>query len=317
MFNLFDIISIFTYIYNMEKTINQQQSSEKENVQRLDREVVAVIGETENTLSDKAEGKDIVHNLRSLSKLKSKEWFLEKALEKYGDVFTYDLTNYSGIAGNKIKITCKIHGEFEKVPHTFLLKNCKTGCKQCGETRKNLSKTKSYSNFIEVANKKHSNKYTYPENEYVNRKSKIKIICPIHGEFIKKAQKHLSGQGCFKCKVNKMVDEGILVGGYCENLFEENPELKDKEAILYYISINNGEYYKVGITRTSVSNRINSLKCSSKRTFKTFEVLLEYKDTLYACFKKEQEILKKFAKDRVYTKVSTELFNKNVLTSLN
>lgn len=301
----------------MEKTINQQQSPEKGNVQRLDPEVVAVIGETENTLPDKAEGKDIVQNLRSLSKLKSKEWFLSKALEKYGDVFTYDLTNYSGIAGNKIKITCKIHGEFEQIPHTFLLKNCKTGCKRCGELLRNESKTKSYSNFIEVANKKHNNKYTYPENEYVNRKSKIKIICPIHGEFIKKAQKHLSGQGCSKCNINKMVDEGILVGGYCESLFEENPELKDKEATLYYISINNGEYYKIGITRTSVSDRIKSLKCKSKRKFETFEVLLENKDTLYKCFTKEQEILIKFAKDRVYTKASTELFNKNVLTDLN
>jgi hypothetical protein len=50
---------------------------------------------------------------------------------------------------------------------------------------------------------------------------KIKIICREHGEFIKSAQKHLSGQGCFKCKVKQMVEDGILVGGYSEELFNK------------------------------------------------------------------------------------------------
>ena len=32
---------------------------------------------------------------------------------------------------------------------------------------------------------------------YVNKRTKIKIICPEHGEFIKSVQKHQSGQGLY------------------------------------------------------------------------------------------------------------------------
>jgi hypothetical protein len=316
MFNLFNIVGSFTHTYNMKKIINQQQSSEKENVQRLERKLVPLDGEMENTLAGKAEGKDIVQNLRSLSKLLSKEKFLEKAHMKYGNKFTYDLGNYAGITKNKIKVTCPIHGEFEVLPHTFLLKNCKTGCKKCGHRSKDIFKTKSYKNFLEKVNKVFNKKYEYPtENKeiYINRKTKIKIICREHGEFIKSAQKHLSGQGCFKCKVKQMVEDGILVGGYSEELFNKNPELKNKVATLYYLRINNGEFYKIGITIKSISSRIKSLKYKSKGRFNTFETLWSLQDTLYNCFKKEQEILNIYNKERIYLDISTELFNKDVL----
>lgn len=37
--------------------------------------------------------------------------------------------------------------------------------------------------FIEKANKVHNSKYNYQQVEYKNALTKIKIICPIHGEF--------------------------------------------------------------------------------------------------------------------------------------
>jgi len=317
MFNLFDIVGSFTYIYNMKKTINQQQSSEKENVQRLERKLVPLTGETENTLAGKAEGKDIVQSSRGLNRILSKEKFLEKAYKKYGDRYTYDLSNYSSITGNKIKIICPVHGEFEQVPHTFLLKNCKTGCKCCGELLKNSSKTKSYENFVEAASKKHNNKYNYPEENkfiYENRKSKIKIICLEHGEFVKSAQKHLSGQACFKCKVQQMIKDGTLLGGYNEQLFKEKPVLRQKPASLYYLKINDGEFYKIGITIKPITSRIKSLKCKSNKQFSKFEIIWSIQDTLYNCYLKEQEILKLHSNERIYMDISTELFNKDVLS---
>ena len=45
----------------------------------------------------------------------------------------------------------------------------------------------------------HGDKYDYSKIEYVNPKIKIKIICPIHGEFEQKPYNHLRGDGCGKC----------------------------------------------------------------------------------------------------------------------
>lgn len=57
--------------------------------------------------------------------------------------------------------------------------------------------------FIKRSNKKHSNKYDYSKSVYINSKSKIIIICPIHGEFSQTSYDHYSGCGCPKCDPTK------------------------------------------------------------------------------------------------------------------
>lgn len=53
--------------------------------------------------------------------------------------------------------------------------------------------------FVEKANKIHSGKYDYSEAVFVNVNTKVKIICPKHGEFEQTPYNHLKGQGCRKC----------------------------------------------------------------------------------------------------------------------
>ena len=53
--------------------------------------------------------------------------------------------------------------------------------------------------FIKKAREVHGNRYDYSKVEYVNKKSKVCIVCTEHGEFTQSPQKHLSGQGCIKC----------------------------------------------------------------------------------------------------------------------
>ena len=53
--------------------------------------------------------------------------------------------------------------------------------------------------FIERANKIHGNKFDYSKVNYVNSKTKVCIICPIHGEFWQKPYSHLNGRGCNLC----------------------------------------------------------------------------------------------------------------------
>jgi hypothetical protein len=60
--------------------------------------------------------------------------------------------------------------------------------------------------FIEKAKTIHGNKYDYSNTVYVDLKTKISIICPTHGEFLKNAGDHIrkgKAQGCPKCSNKK------------------------------------------------------------------------------------------------------------------
>lgn len=65
--------------------------------------------------------------------------------------------------------------------------------------------------FIAKARAIHGDKYDYSKVEYVNSKTHVIIICPIHGEFLQRPDKHLLGQGCPRCSglVKLTTDEFI------------------------------------------------------------------------------------------------------------
>lgn len=58
--------------------------------------------------------------------------------------------------------------------------------------------------FIRRAQAIHGTKYDYSRVEYVNNKTKVKIICPVHGEFEQEPATHLQGKGCIKCGFAEM-----------------------------------------------------------------------------------------------------------------
>lgn len=58
--------------------------------------------------------------------------------------------------------------------------------------------TKEY--FLEKAGIKWNNKYSYDLANFINGKSIIKIICPIHGEYQCSVSRHLDRRDCPKCR---------------------------------------------------------------------------------------------------------------------
>lgn len=54
-------------------------------------------------------------------------------------------------------------------------------------------------NFIKKSIKMHENKYDYSKVNYKKNNEKVKIICPLHGEFLQTPNRHVIGQGCIKC----------------------------------------------------------------------------------------------------------------------
>jgi len=60
--------------------------------------------------------------------------------------------------------------------------------------------------FVIKSKDAHGDKYDYSLVNYINKRSKVNIICPIHGEFEQIAYYHYYfKQGCQKCKVNKQL----------------------------------------------------------------------------------------------------------------
>ena len=47
-------------------------------------------------------------------------------------------------------------------------------------------------------------KYIYKQTRYINARTKITIICPIHGQFQQRASAHLAGQGCPRCALKSI-----------------------------------------------------------------------------------------------------------------
>ena len=66
--------------------------------------------------------------------------------------------------------------------------------------------------FISKAREVHGDRYDYSKVEYKNAKTKVKIICPIHGVFEQSPDAHLHGQGCRDCGYdsNKLNQESFI-----------------------------------------------------------------------------------------------------------
>ena len=118
------------------------------------------------------------------------ESFISKAISVHGDKYDYSKVEYKN-TGTKVILICKEHGEFLQTPNEHLVGS---GCIDCAGIRK-----KTTEQFIEEAILKHGKKYDYSKSNYLNSRTKIKIVCPIHGEFEQVASLHLSGNGCKDC----------------------------------------------------------------------------------------------------------------------
>lgn len=63
-----------------------------------------------------------------------------------------------------------------------------------------MPKALTQEKFILKSIEKHGIKYDYSQSIYINCRTKVKIICPNHGEFYQKPLKHISGKyGCNRC----------------------------------------------------------------------------------------------------------------------
>lgn len=125
--------------------------------------------------------------------------FIRRSRAVHGDRYDYSLSQYVTSA-QPVWIICKKHGVFSQSPSSHMNGH---GCPKCGDESHANAWRLSFDEFVEKARLVHGDKYDYPDSDYVNNNTKIKIWCPKHGFFMQRPRVHLSGTGCPSCGVEQ------------------------------------------------------------------------------------------------------------------
>ena len=141
-----------------------------------------------------------------MGKRKTLEDFVSQAKMVHGDKYDYSLVEYKN-SHTKVIIKCEIHDCFEQRPYKHL---CGDGCKECSKKIIGFKNSQTLEDFVDKAKQIHGDKYDYSLVEYKNNRTKIKIICPIHGVFEQSPTSHLTMKsGCSKCSYERLRIEKV------------------------------------------------------------------------------------------------------------
>ena len=154
-----------------------------------------------------------------MSKMTTEE-FVIRANAVHDNRYDYSETEFINWK-SRIKVICYKHGEFTPFVHNHLKGS---GCQKCQREIPQV-KPKEESTFIKEAIAKHGDKYDYSKARYINKRTRLIIICKEHGEFLQFPSNHLKGAGCNKCKgkliskaktlnINQFIDKAVLKHGY-------------------------------------------------------------------------------------------------------
>ena len=104
----------------------------------------------------------------------------------------FSKTKYISMSEN-VTVQCNLHGEYQQKAQACILG--KEGCRLCSGRIKTLAE------FIILSDSVWGEgRWDYSKSEFLGKREKLTIICPIHGEFRHLPQSHTSGKnGCPGC----------------------------------------------------------------------------------------------------------------------
>lgn len=218
--------------------------------------------------------------------------FIEKAAEVHSGKYTYNFSTYTKCS-SKLEIYCPAHGVFEQSGDNHLRgMQCPKCAKEVQKSKLSLSREQAIAKI--KANSPTS--WDFSKFKYTSAHKKCIVICPQHGEHLVTVNNLFNGNGCPKCAGNG---------------FDFS-----KPAILYYLRIDNGQAYKIGITNRTVEERFSLEELSRIEVLK----ILRFSSG-EACYKVEQALLKMFQTARrigppILKSGNTELFRRDILPQL-
>lgn len=196
-------------------------------------------------------------------------WIIKKSEQIHGNVYSYRIPEGCTKTIHHFYVYCDKHGEYKTNYTNHIFKQ--NGCKQCYVDT--LFKNDNY--FLEKANQTHKDTYDYSQSSYVSMKTKVKILCKLHGIFEQTPDKHIRGQGCPTC--SKLTSK---ICGYSREDFVESSYRSNIKPYLYIIKCfdESEMFYKIGITASELKVRFSGKKLPYK-----YEIIqkIENKDPSY------------------------------------
>lgn len=192
---------------------------------------------------------------RKNPRIKTFEEFITHSSKVHNGKYDYSQSLYVKNQ-SKIKIGCPIHGIFEQVAQNHINGS---GCPKCGKLSKLKSIRLSGDEFVRRSNIVHDNKYTYPNHGFKGINYNVKIVCPDHGEFTKRASVHMSGIGCKECSRLK---SNSSIGGFKRSAYVKSCEKYGGSSNIYLIRCFSMDehFFKIGITSRSIESRFPSVQ---------------------------------------------------------
>lgn len=231
---------------------------------------------------------------RGRGKRLTKSEVIARLKRAFGNAYAYGDISYAGSTA-PITLVCRQHGPFKKAAERLFAGH---GCPRCAyaqATPKRIAALRGRMKsgheartaaFLDAARERHGNRYDYSKVEFTTQRASIVIGCPIHGDIKQVAMTHLRA-GCRACA------DADLKGRYSVAYFRRHPDERRILATLYYVRIcSPGEqFFKVGITKTSIAARFGHLKGLGGAV----TLLASRVATLWKAFRLEQDILRTHA----------------------
>lgn len=198
----------------------------------------------------------------------SHEQFIVDCNKVHNNFYDYSNTTYT-LAKNTILIECPIHGEFLQQAYRHRQGR---GCRKCSQKQKTLRQTMSYKEFIRRATLVHHSAYLYPNQVYTNARTKLRIVCPTHGDFLQAPYSHLKGAGCRKCNnhstiksISEFVDAAVKLYGDKYEYTHLTPNLLYSEKQRFICKLH-GEFYQTCYKHLKYSGCVKCRATSRRET---------------------------------------------------
>ena len=244
------------------------------------------------------------HHLRGVNCVKcsgnyiptTEEW-ITKANKIHNNTYNYSKVIYKN-SDTKVIIICQEHGKFLQTPHSHLTG---VGCAKCSGNY--IPTTEEW---ILKAKEIHIDKYDYSKVKYIRNKSKVIIICKIHGEFLQNPINHSRGEGCSKCagKYIPTTEEWIEKANKKHNSIYNysKVEYKTGKSNVIIICRDHGEFLQISNNHLQGAGCQNCQLCPSCQLWRTNGKLCGYclpknKNKLYQ--KTKEYAVVKYLKDHL------------------